>query len=164
MKRASENKTDTVRRPRLLFLCHTLPYPPDGGPWIRTYHVLRLLARTFDVTALCFERAATAGQGASWDVAAGDTALGRFADVEVFPIPQRHSRLRWVWDHVRSALLGRVYMTYLYRSRAFQRRLIAEIGAAPDVFLDAGTPAEQRRLHVMVDAHGRKPCQPRQVA
>ena len=56
MKRASENKTDTVRRPRLLFLCHTLPYPPDGGPWIRTYHVLRLLARTFDVTALCFER------------------------------------------------------------------------------------------------------------
>lgn len=123
MNCASENMTDTIRRPRLLFLCHTLPYPPDGGPWIRTYHVLRLLARTFDVTALCFERAATAGSGAAWDLAAGESALGRFAAVEVFPIPQRHSRVRWVWDHLRSALLGRVYTTYLYRSRAFQRRL-----------------------------------------
>ena len=48
-------------RPRLLFLCQTLPYPPDGGVWISTYHVLRLLAGAFDVTALCFERCHTAG-------------------------------------------------------------------------------------------------------
>jgi glycosyltransferase involved in cell wall biosynthesis len=110
-------------RPRLLFLCQTLPYPPDGGVWIRTYHVIRLLSRAFDITALCFERAASAGRGADWRVAAGPEALGRFASVEVFAIPQKHSRLRYAWDHVRSILSGRVYTTYLYESRPFRRRL-----------------------------------------
>jgi polysaccharide biosynthesis protein PslH len=108
------------RRPRLLFLCQTLPYPPDGGVWIRTYHVLRLLARTFDVTALCFERAGSAGE---CDRAASRAALARLAEVEVFAIPQRHSRLRFAWDHARSIARGRVYTTYLYESSAFRRRL-----------------------------------------
>ena len=36
-------------RPRLLFMCHTLPYPPDGGIWVRTYHVLGMLLQVFDV-------------------------------------------------------------------------------------------------------------------
>jgi glycosyltransferase involved in cell wall biosynthesis len=31
--------------------------------------------------------------------------------------------VRYAWDHVRSAALGRVYTTYLYDSRAFRRRL-----------------------------------------
>src|SRR5262245_1966735 len=93
-------------RPRLLFLCQTLPWPPDGGVWIRTYHVLRLLARAFDVTALCFERA---GTGPGFDVAQSRAALSALADVEVFAIPQRHSRLRYLWDHARSAARGRVY-------------------------------------------------------
>jgi polysaccharide biosynthesis protein PslH len=113
-------------RPRLLFLCQTLPFPPDGGVWIRTYHVLRLLARTFDVTALCFERAGSAGEG---DAAAAREALGRLAEVEVFAIPQRRRRLRYLWDHARSALLGRVYTTYLYESRAFRRRLREELAS-----------------------------------
>jgi glycosyltransferase involved in cell wall biosynthesis len=112
-----------THRPRLLFLCQTLPYPPDGGVWIRTYHVLRLLARAFDITALCFERQGSAGVGAEWQSAASDGALGRFADVEVFAIPQKHSRLRFAWDHLRSTASGRVYTTYLYESRAFRSRL-----------------------------------------
>ena len=108
-------------RPPLLFLCQTLPFPPDGGVWIRTYHVLRLLARAFDITALCFERAGRSGGGC--DAAASVEALSRFARVELFAIPQRHSRLRYVWDHARSAAAGRVYTHYLYGSRAFARRL-----------------------------------------
>jgi polysaccharide biosynthesis protein PslH len=110
-------------RPRLLFLCHTLPYPPDGGPWIRTYHVLRLLAEAFDITALCFERAATAGESAAWSVAAGPDGLGRFGRVEIFPIPQRHSRIRCAWDHARSIGAGRVYTTYMFRSASVHERL-----------------------------------------
>src|SRR5919106_707841 len=94
----------SLERPRLLFVCHTLPYPPDGGPWIRTYHVLRLLADTFDVTA-------------------GPEGLGRFASVEVYPIPQRHNRIRCAWDHARSLLGGRVYTTYMFRSAAVHKRL-----------------------------------------
>ena len=109
-------------RPRLLFLCQTLPYPPDGGVWIRTYHVLRLLARAFDVTALCFERAGRATGGAS-DPRAIRDGLGAFARVEVFALPQRHSRLRAGWDHLRSVARRRVYTTYLYDSRDFARSL-----------------------------------------
>jgi len=112
-----------TRPPQLLFLCQTLPYPPDGGVWIRTYHVLRLLARAFDITALCFERSGSAGRGVDWHLAAGDAALGRFADLDVFAIPQQHNRLRFVWDHFRSTASGHVYTTYLYESRAFRDRL-----------------------------------------
>ena len=85
-------------RPRLLFLCQTLPYPPDGGVWIRTYHILRLLSRAFDITALCFERTAMDGTDPARLMEAGVEALRPFARVEVFPIPQRHSRRRFVWE------------------------------------------------------------------
>jgi glycosyltransferase involved in cell wall biosynthesis len=112
-----------IPRPKLLFLCQTLPYPPDGGVWIRTYNVLRLLARAFDITALCFERATPPGTQADGDIQASLSALGRLADVSVFPLPQRHSRLRYVWDHLRSAVLGRVYTEFVYQSEAFHRRL-----------------------------------------
>jgi len=113
-----------TRRPRLLFLCHTMPYPPDGGIWIRTFHVLRMLAKTFDVTALCFERAASSGTDLAQQTMAAREGLGPLvSSVEVFAIPQRHNRARFVYDHVRSVALRRVYTTYVYQSRAFQRRL-----------------------------------------
>jgi len=114
-----------TQRPRLLFLCQTLPYPPDGGVWIRTYHILRLLARAFDITALCFERAPMAGNDAARDPRSGVEALSRFARVEVFPIPQRRSRARFVWDHMRSVARQRVYTEFMYESRAFTGRLSA---------------------------------------
>jgi glycosyltransferase involved in cell wall biosynthesis len=110
-------------RPRLLFLCQTLPYPPDGGVWIRTYHVLRLLSRAFDITALCFERTPMDDTDPARLTEAGVDALRRFADVEVFPIPQRHSRARLLWDHLRSVARHRVYTTYRYDSPAFAERL-----------------------------------------
>jgi glycosyltransferase involved in cell wall biosynthesis len=91
--------------------------------WIRTYHVLRLLAGAFDITALCFERSGSSGKGADWQFITGPRGLGRFADVEVFAIPQKHSRVRYAWDHLRSVATGRVYTTYLYDSRPFRRRL-----------------------------------------
>ena len=112
-----------TRRPRLLFLCHTLPYPPDGGIWIRTYHVLRMLAEAFEITALCFERAASSGADPGRQAAAAREALRPIAWLEVFPIPQRHSRIRFGFDHLRSLATRRVYTTFVYDSRPFQRRL-----------------------------------------
>src|SRR5436190_18322258 len=75
-------------RPRLLFLCQTLPYPPDGGVWIRTYHVLRQLAQAFEITALCFERAQSAGRDGGSPDPSTARALAEFGSVDVFALPQ----------------------------------------------------------------------------
>lgn len=108
-------------RPKLLFLCQTLPYPPDGGVEIRSFNVMRLLSRTFDVTALCFFRRAT--RGTKDQVAASVEGLSQCGRVEVFPIPQEFSRLRLGWDHLRSMAFRRVYTFDAYDSDAFRGRL-----------------------------------------
>jgi glycosyltransferase involved in cell wall biosynthesis len=108
-------------KPRLLFLSQSLPFPPDGGVHIRSYNTLRLLSRDFDITALCFFRATertTPGQ-----VQSGVTGLQRIARTEAFPIPQEHSRLRLLFDHLVSVLTWRAYTIRLYESRQFRRRL-----------------------------------------
>ncbi|MGH0037029.1 MAG: glycosyltransferase [Myxococcota bacterium] len=110
-------------RPRLLFLCQTLPYPPDGGVWIRSFHVLRRLSEAFDVTALCFERTGESGRRRENDAVESLRVLGAYARIEAFPIPQTHSRARLLWDHLRSVATRRVYTRYLYASTAFEQRL-----------------------------------------
>jgi polysaccharide biosynthesis protein PslH len=88
---------------------------------IRTYNVLRLLARDFDVTALCFYRIATHGN--TERLLDSAESLRAFAKVEVFPIPQEHSRTRLVFDHLRSALTRRAYTVFAYDSDAYRGRL-----------------------------------------
>ena len=39
---------------KILFLAHRLPYPPDRGDRIRSWHVLKALARKFDLHLGCF--------------------------------------------------------------------------------------------------------------
>ncbi len=111
-------------RPRLLFLCQTLPYPPDSGVAIRILHVLRLLARTFDVTALCFS-SHKRGAVPQDDLPQRVGALRQLAEVEVdaFPLPQEHSFWRLAWDHVRSLGLNRVYTAFVYDSASLTARL-----------------------------------------
>src|SRR5687768_10071140 len=117
----SLNQSDSPRR--LLFLCQTLPYPPDAGVAIRTFNVLRLLARRFDITAMCFYR--RAAHGNQQRLAASTAALSRLARLEVFPIPQEHSRPRWLRDHLASVATGRPYTWFAYHSRALERRMRA---------------------------------------
>jgi glycosyltransferase involved in cell wall biosynthesis len=92
--------------------------------WIRSYHVLRLLSRAFDVTALCFERTGSARK--SHDASASLAELRRFGAVESYPVPQGANRARYLWDHLRSALRGRVYTRYVYASATFHDR-VAEL-------------------------------------
>lgn len=113
-------------RRRLLFLCQTLPYPPDGGVQIRTYNVLRLLSREFDVTALCFYR--WKGGTVQRELESSLGALRELCKVDAFPIPQEHNRARFVWDHLRSALSGRVYTWFVHESRDYERRLKGLVG------------------------------------
>src|SRR5687768_642538 len=106
---------------RLLFLSHRLPFPPHNGAAIRTFNILRLLARHYDITGLCFDRfdAATA-HWAQAERVAGVAHLGRFT---VFPIPQEVRRGRLLWDHVRSVATRRAYTFYIHDSRSFDRAL-----------------------------------------
>ena len=116
--------------PRLLFLGSTLPYPPDSGQAIRSFHVLRLLARAFDVTALCFYRRTPLSFGRpeggtiEQDLAQRLAALSQLADAAAFPIPQEHNIWRLVWDHLRSVSLNQVYTTFALDSRTFRKRLL----------------------------------------
>lgn len=123
MMRHQPNDHGTGARPRILFLCQTLPYPPDGGVEIRSYNVARLLAREFDVTALLFYRRAT--RPTADDVANGVDGMRAFSDAAAFPIPQEYSRLRLLWDHFRSVAGGTVYTRYAYESSEFGAQLDA---------------------------------------
>ena len=41
-------------KPELLFLAHRIPYPPNRGDKIRSWHILRHLARRATVHLACF--------------------------------------------------------------------------------------------------------------
>src|SRR3569623_428032 len=108
-----------MAKPKLLFLGQTLPYPPDSGTAIRSYNVLRLLARDYEVTALCFYRRATTP-----DLAGSLAGLRAITpDVELFRIEQEYHRGRMISDHAQSVLTRRAYTAFAYRSAAFMRAL-----------------------------------------
>jgi glycosyltransferase involved in cell wall biosynthesis len=108
-------------KPKLLFLCQTLPFPPDSGVNIRSYNILRLLARDFDVVALCFFRSRS--RLSDREVDAGVQGLSQFARVEAFPIPQEQSRIRLLADHARSCIARKPYTRFVYESGEFRSRL-----------------------------------------
>jgi glycosyltransferase involved in cell wall biosynthesis len=108
-------------RPKLLFLCQTLPFPPDGGAHIRSYHLFRLLSEVFDVTGLFFFRRATRPTPES--VSESVAGLEQLGTAEAFPILQEGSRARLLWDHARSVAQRRAYTVFAYDSSAFRDRL-----------------------------------------
>lgn len=110
---------------RVLFLSHRLPFPPHNGAAIRTYNILKLLAERFQVTALCFDRQ----DSALGNMPLSDrvSEIAKLGEVEVFPIPQEGSRVRLLWDHVRSVASGRAYTWYVHESVAFRDRLVGHL-------------------------------------
>lgn len=118
-----------MTRPRLLFLSHCLPFPVDEGVKIRTFHILKLLSREYEVTALCFYR--SAGHRTLESVTNAVRALSEFGDVQAFPIPQEHSRARLLWDHARSVATQRAYTHFAYASKAYQSALNRALAEHP---------------------------------
>lgn len=108
-------------RKKLLFLCQSLPFPPDGGLHLRSFNVLRLLAADFDVTSLFFFRRAT--RPTPEHVRRGIEGLSRFGSVKAFPIKQDERRARFFADHLRSVATRSVYTRHLYRSSEFGAEL-----------------------------------------
>jgi len=116
-------------KPGLLFLCHSLPYPPDGGQALRSYNILKLLAEDFDVRALFFYRRAIRRTGE--DVARGLSALSPVARASAYPIPGDTNPLRMAVDHLRSVATGRVYTRFVHTSSAFRRALLRALEDDP---------------------------------
>jgi len=114
-----------MTQPKLLFLSQTLPYPPDGGVKVRTFHILRMLAQEFRVTALCFFRRENGL--ATEEIERRVDSLRNFGHVEAFPIPQEHSVTRLLADHVQSVLRRRPYTVFTYESTPFRRALKRQV-------------------------------------
>ncbi len=102
------------KKPKLLFVCQNLPFPPDGGALIRSYHTLRLLTQWFDVTALHFYQLVT--KSGPEAVTQATAHLAQMCDIEAFRIPQDGSRVRYIWDHVRSVATRRAYTRWMFDS------------------------------------------------
>lgn len=114
-----------TRRPQVLFLVHRVPYPPNRGDRIRSFHVLEFLARCADVwLAFLAERAPEAGvlealrgrcarvegvvlgRAARWLRAARSLALGRTATEGLFASPTLRRTLdRWTRQQKPDAVL-----------------------------------------------------------
>ena len=117
---------DKTRR-RVLFLGHTVPYPPTRGGFIRSYNVLRILAQEYDVRILCFERVGSARFKTSADRAGAIEHLTSLGPTEIVPVPQATSTRAMLWDHTRSLLTGRVFTYYRYDSTLFREKLEARL-------------------------------------
>ena len=103
-----------MTRPQLLYLVHRVPFPPNRGDRIRSYHMLRYLAQRYDVSLatladepvtadmrceldrLCVQVAIEPVGRARWVRAAGSLAMGRSATEGLFASPAlRRTVRRW---------------------------------------------------------------------
>ena len=110
---------------RLLFLSHRLPFPPHNGAAIRTFNILRILARAYAIDMLCFDRRDSATAGTSQDERIA--GLEGVATTKVFPIPQEWSTTRLLIDHGADLLAGRPYTHSMHRDAGFMRALHAAL-------------------------------------
>jgi glycosyltransferase involved in cell wall biosynthesis len=126
-------------RPRLLVLAHCLPYPPRSGVAARTFNILKQLHVAYDIDLVAFSRMSHQPDRVARDAAWGALRSTAAFVAEPTPIPNEHSALRKVWDHLRSVVSGHAYTYYEYQSGAFADRLRAVLRArTPDlVHLDS---------------------------
>jgi hypothetical protein len=108
-------------RPRLLYLGHTLPFPPDRGAALRSYHVLRELAGRYEVDALLFRHH---GDPTRMPLDDRIRHLKQFGRIEAFRIPQEWNGLRLGLDRARSLLTRRSEARWQYDDRTYRRRVL----------------------------------------
>lgn len=105
---------------RLLFLTQIIPYPPDSGPRIKTWHVLRYLAQNgHRVTLASYVRP---------DEEAYVPALKQVCE-QIYTVPMQRSRARDVYYLLRSFLSGRPFLIErddLPKMRFLVNRLLRE--------------------------------------
>lgn len=108
---------------RILFLTQILPYPPDAGPRVKTWHVLRYLAsRGFKITLVSFVRP---------EEQQHVDALREICH-EVHTVPIRRSRITDVGYWMRSNVTGRPFLVERDDKREM-RELVRGLGAREKV-------------------------------
>ncbi|MGB5160093.1 MAG: TIGR03087 family PEP-CTERM/XrtA system glycosyltransferase [Thermoanaerobaculia bacterium] len=118
---------------RILVLCHRLPYPPNKGDKIRSFHEIRHLAERHQIHLLSFadpDQSGTTEEGLREYCAA----------VEVFPLNRRAAQLRCL-----AGALGTKPLTLSYfRSLALARRVEELAGTAKfDTVMACGSAMAQ---------------------
>jgi len=107
---------------RILFLTQIVPFPPDAGPKVKTWHVLRYLAeKGHHVTLATFVRP---------EEKEHVTALQKVCG-EVHTIPMHRSRIKDIYYLIRSQLSGRPFLIERDDSsemRSLVLRLVEEKG------------------------------------
>ncbi len=105
---------------QILLLTQVLPYPPDSGPKVKTYNLIKYLARHHSVTLASFVRG---------DQSAEVAHLRRYCRA-VHTVPMERGLRRDGWAMVRSLLTGQPWMMVRDDRRAMRRlvdRLAAQI-------------------------------------
>lgn len=116
-------------RPRLLWLSHVLPHPPQGGVLQRSFHLIRAASTRYDVDLVTFRQRAFHPDAAS--VSASTSALEAFVRVRrVFDLPADAGPARRRWLEASSVLGATPYTVRWNRSRAlaaYLRELAQEV-------------------------------------
>jgi len=102
----------------VLLLTQVLPYPPDSGPKVKTWNVLKYLAERHEVTLASFVRG---------DQSAEARHLAQYCQV-VHTVPMERSAIRDVWHMGRSFLTGQPFLMIRDDRRAM-RSLIDRLSA-----------------------------------
>lgn len=105
----------------LLFLAHRIPYPPDKGDKIRSWHFLQHLAERYRVHLGCF-----IDDPRDWQFR--DTLRGLCKECCFVPLDPRRARLRSLFG-----LLDGRALTLPYYSSRILRRWVTGVLARPDV-------------------------------
>lgn len=88
---------------RILYLAHRVPFPPNKGDKIRSYHHVRHLARSHELHVLAFvDEPAEAYAG--WELLQGECA-----SFQIIPLAKKAALARGVWSWARGRSLSEGY-------------------------------------------------------
>jgi len=134
----------------VLLLTQVLPYPPDSGPKIKTFNVLKYLAARHQVSLVSFVRSAAEADGVP--------ELLRFCR-EVHTVPLRRSALRDGWHFARSLLTRQPFIIARDENREMHAAIAALLARErfdvvhADQLNMAQYALPLRDVHKVLDAH-----------
>jgi sugar transferase (PEP-CTERM/EpsH1 system associated) len=99
---------------RILLITQVVPYPPDSGPKVKTFNVLRHLAKRHDIHLLSYSRSDAEERAAR--------TLARYCS-DVTTVPLSRSKLLDLANLVRSVFDGRPFLIARDDSRAMRSKI-----------------------------------------